>query len=131
MTDLNSLIPAGSGWVLDGATAVNDAGQIAGYGTINGAAHAFLLTPATPTGLDRPSIGAAGVTAVTPTNPFPGDQPGSQGSAAEVPIDLAPTEPTISARSAQVADSDALPGATYPMYDLASDDMAGRPRRKK
>ncbi len=48
MTDLNSLIPAGSGWVLNHASAVNDAGQIAGFGTINGVEHAFLLTPRRP-----------------------------------------------------------------------------------
>ena len=45
MQDLNNLIPAGSGWVLEGATAINDSGQITGQGTIGGAAHAFLLTP--------------------------------------------------------------------------------------
>jgi probable HAF family extracellular repeat protein len=45
MRDLNSLIPAGSGWVLQYATGINDAGQITGYGTVNGQVHAFLLTP--------------------------------------------------------------------------------------
>lgn len=44
--DLNSLIPVGTGWVLNGATAINDAGQIVGYGTTpEGTVHAFLLTP--------------------------------------------------------------------------------------
>jgi probable HAF family extracellular repeat protein len=45
MEDLNSLIPANSGWLLKQASAINDAGQIAGYGTIHGETHAFLLTP--------------------------------------------------------------------------------------
>ena len=45
ITDLNSLIPAGSGWVLNRATGINDAGQIVGSGTINGVLHVFLLTP--------------------------------------------------------------------------------------
>lgn len=45
MLDLNSLITPNSGWVLESATAINDHGQIAGYGTINGATRAFLLTP--------------------------------------------------------------------------------------
>jgi probable HAF family extracellular repeat protein len=45
MTDLNSLIPAGSGWVLTSARGINDAGQIVGTGTISGVQHAFLLTP--------------------------------------------------------------------------------------
>lgn len=40
------MIPAGSGWVLGEAYAINDAGQIAGYGNIGGEEHAFLLTPA-------------------------------------------------------------------------------------
>ena len=42
---LNSLIPANSGWVLNAATAINDRGQIAGYGVINGQTHAFRLDP--------------------------------------------------------------------------------------
>ena len=41
MTDLNSLLPANSGWVLQTANAINDSGQIAGWGTINGQTHAF------------------------------------------------------------------------------------------
>lgn len=43
--DLNSLIPADSGWVLINANAINNVGQITGYGTIHGYNHAFLLTP--------------------------------------------------------------------------------------
>jgi probable HAF family extracellular repeat protein len=43
--DLNSLIPANSGWVLINANAINNVGQITGYGTIHGYNHAFLLTP--------------------------------------------------------------------------------------
>jgi len=43
--DLNSLIPSASGWVLINANAINNAGQITGYGTIKGSNHAFLLTP--------------------------------------------------------------------------------------
>ncbi len=45
MTDLNSLLPSGSGWNLGGATGINDSGQIVGYGIDNGQDHAFLLTP--------------------------------------------------------------------------------------
>jgi probable HAF family extracellular repeat protein len=45
MVDLNTLIPSGSGWTLSVANAINDAGQIVGYGTNpNGEVHAFLLT---------------------------------------------------------------------------------------
>jgi len=45
MHDLNKLIPAGSGWVLINANAINDLGQITGYGTKGGRNRAFLLTP--------------------------------------------------------------------------------------
>jgi probable HAF family extracellular repeat protein len=44
--DLTTLIPSGSGWsFLSGATGINDAGQITGWGVINGEAHAFRLDP--------------------------------------------------------------------------------------
>jgi probable HAF family extracellular repeat protein len=42
--DLNSLLPEDSGWELVEARGINDAGQIVGYGTINGQTHAFVLT---------------------------------------------------------------------------------------
>jgi probable HAF family extracellular repeat protein len=45
MLDLNSLIPANSGWVLQFANGINDQGQIVGEGTLNGQAEGFLLTP--------------------------------------------------------------------------------------
>lgn len=45
MTDLNTLIPANSGWVLQSAGHINDVGQIVGFGVLNGNLHAFLLTP--------------------------------------------------------------------------------------
>ena len=43
--DLNTMIPAGSGWVLIDARGINAAGQIVGMGTINGQEHGYLLTP--------------------------------------------------------------------------------------
>jgi probable HAF family extracellular repeat protein len=45
MRDLNSLIAPSSGWELTNGIAINDAGQIAGFGTIGGETHAFLATP--------------------------------------------------------------------------------------
>jgi probable HAF family extracellular repeat protein len=44
-TDLNTLIPANSGWRLQFANDINDAGQIAGRGLLNGQIRGFLLTP--------------------------------------------------------------------------------------
>nr|AIE90223.1 hypothetical protein [uncultured marine thaumarchaeote AD1000_01_F04] len=43
--DLNDAIPPESPWSLQHARAINDAGQIAGWGEINGETHGFLLTP--------------------------------------------------------------------------------------
>ena len=45
MTDLNALIPAHSGWILEEARSINDAGQIVGQGLHHGQERAFLLTP--------------------------------------------------------------------------------------
>jgi probable HAF family extracellular repeat protein len=47
MTDLNTLLPAGSGWVLTSATGITEGGQVVGTGTLGGSARAFLLTPPT------------------------------------------------------------------------------------
>lgn len=55
MTDLNSLI-ATSGWVLTSARAINDRGQIAGVGTLNGSNSGFLLTPIDSGAVQPPSI---------------------------------------------------------------------------
>jgi probable HAF family extracellular repeat protein len=46
LKDLNTLIPAGAGWELNEATAINDAGQVVGVGTHGGQQRAFLLSPA-------------------------------------------------------------------------------------
>jgi probable HAF family extracellular repeat protein len=47
LVDLNTLLEpvSGAGWILTGAVAINDHGQIAGYGTLNGVDRGFLLTP--------------------------------------------------------------------------------------
>lgn len=45
MQDLNTLIRAGSGWVLNSVSAINTSGQIVGSGTLNGQSCGFLLTP--------------------------------------------------------------------------------------
>ncbi len=43
--DLSDCIPSSSGWKLFYAEAINDDGQIAGYGYINGKGRAFLMSP--------------------------------------------------------------------------------------
>lgn len=45
MIDLNRTIPDRSGWVLTVARGINNRGEITGWGTINGATHAYLLSP--------------------------------------------------------------------------------------
>jgi len=45
--DLNALVAVNSGWVLEDARSINDAGQIVGRGAYRGKEHAFLLTPLT------------------------------------------------------------------------------------
>jgi|GEM_PF-800963 len=45
MVDLNTLINPFSGWELLDAMSINNVGQIAGQGLINGEYHAYLLTP--------------------------------------------------------------------------------------
>jgi len=42
---LRPTIPKNSPWYLLDAESINDAGQIVGYGTINGNVHAFIATP--------------------------------------------------------------------------------------
>ena len=43
MTDLNTLLSAGDGWVLQRASGINDQGQVVGWGINNGVRRAFLL----------------------------------------------------------------------------------------
>jgi uncharacterized repeat protein (TIGR01451 family) len=45
LTDLNDLIPPGSGWLLTRTTAINDAGRIGGQGVFDGATAGFQLFP--------------------------------------------------------------------------------------
>ena len=45
LIDLNTLLPRNSGWLLTEARDINDHGQIAGSGILNGHQRAFLLTP--------------------------------------------------------------------------------------
>ena len=66
LTDLNSLLPPGSGWELTGALGINDAGQIVGGGVINGQEHAYLLTPAAMPGLPNTGGGDAPAQAPPP-----------------------------------------------------------------
>jgi hypothetical protein len=50
MINLQTRIPADSGWVLEQACSINDRGQIGGFGWHNGELRAYLLTPEKETG---------------------------------------------------------------------------------
>ena len=45
VTDLNTLIAPGSGWVLQSATGIDISGNVVGYGTLHGDVRAFRLAP--------------------------------------------------------------------------------------
>ncbi|GFE57670.1 hypothetical protein [Geobacter sp. AOG1] len=45
MTDLNTLLPASSGWNIEEVRDINDKGQIIGSGLLNGERHAFIFSP--------------------------------------------------------------------------------------
>ena len=62
--DLNGLIGATSGWVLNEAYGINNSGQIAGMGTFQGQSRAFRLD------LDQPQL--AGLAASESAVPEPG-----------------------------------------------------------
>lgn len=62
MVDLNSLIAPDSDWTLLSANAINDAGQIVGFGGIGFEDHAFLLTPVPePSALTLAALTAVGL----------------------------------------------------------------------
>jgi probable HAF family extracellular repeat protein len=57
MVDLNSLLPANSGWQLVSASFLNDAGQVVGFGILNGKPGWYLFTPSSA---NRPPTANAG-----------------------------------------------------------------------
>jgi uncharacterized repeat protein (TIGR01451 family) len=82
VTDLNTLIPAGSGWELSVAYDINDRGQIVGVGSRDGTPRGFLLNPASLaadlgvslTAAPDPALAGTPVTFVaTVTNDGPSD----------------------------------------------------------
>lgn len=94
ITDLNTVIPTGSGWMLAAASSINEIGQIAGWGmNPTGQLHGFLLTPAgagvagakaTPDGTIAP-VASAVVTAVFPDCFYMEDPSRASGIRVEAP----------------------------------------------
>ena len=68
VVDLNTMIPANSGWQLTIAIAINDRGQIIGEGTSNNIPRSFLLTPVPwPASGSPASTSSAPISAETPS----------------------------------------------------------------
>lgn len=64
--DLNALLPAGSGWFLQVAFDVDNAGRIVGFGLHGGVTRPFLLTPNCAGGFTVTSAGCPGSGALPP-----------------------------------------------------------------
>ena len=71
LIDLNTLLPAESGWQLAAARGINDSGWIIGSGTLNGQAHAYLLKPVASTGTSRIALeGVPDLSKISPAAPL-------------------------------------------------------------
>ena len=66
IVNLNNAVPLPAGWRLVAATAINDAGQIAGVAEVGGARHGFLLTPDTTPPDTAPPTTTATLTPASP-----------------------------------------------------------------
>lgn len=83
LIDLSTTLPANSGWMLQAAVAINDNGQIAGYGfNSDFEQHAFLLTPV-PQDTSPPTTTAA----------LAGTQAGANVYVGSVQVTLSATDP--------------------------------------
>jgi probable HAF family extracellular repeat protein len=103
LTNLNTVIPAGSGITLLEAYGINNAGQIVGRGsTATSSNRAFLLTPV---GVDKPSISIGDVTVVEGNT-------GTKPATFTLSLSAASTEPVTvafaTANGTATADSDYL-----------------------
>ena len=81
-TNLNSLLPANSGWVLGAASAINDSGQIVGVGVVAGGAnHAFLYSGGSITDLGTlPGDAQSGAAAINDSGEVVGSSSSADGS---------------------------------------------------
>jgi probable HAF family extracellular repeat protein len=120
LQDLNSLIPSDSGWVVRVAQALNDSGQIAGFGYHNGQERAFLLTPlvspapAPAVSTEAKVAGGRLLAAVAPVNT--GERDPALSAAARTLVNLPPfTSPTPE------------PSLAFPAHRAAPDTDAGVP----
>jgi probable HAF family extracellular repeat protein len=95
MTDLNDLLPPGSGWTLEEARGINDAGLIVGWGFHFGQKHAYLLKLGPPS--TSPGMASALVGATLDLSAQPMASGGTVPRAAQPEGIIAPPIPAISA----------------------------------
>jgi len=105
MTDLNGLVPTGSGWELMEARGINSAGQITGWGMHDGRTNGFLLTP-----VSAPVIMTAG----------PSAQIVGAGAPILLQMQMSASEPLT---YQWLRDGVAIPGATNATLKIAAMGM--------
>jgi probable HAF family extracellular repeat protein len=106
MADLNELIVPAPGWVLNSALAINENGEIIGYGTVAGARRSFLVRPLPPpAGRPRPR------------------------PAAQAPRAL-PATPSAPPHRRRQRGADAAAIGACAASDCAVPSVAGKPRRR-
>ncbi len=129
LSDLNSLIPSGTGWTLEVAKAINDKGLIVAFGSQNGGPlHVLLLTPQTAT----TALAAPAARSMPDSTPSP-IRPTAAAAAASVRISaVAPDGPGPGGQSgpAPTAHRAAAPPADLPIFDFALADLMALPRPK-
>jgi uncharacterized membrane protein len=129
LSDLNSLIPRGTGWTLGEASAINDNGLIVAFGSQNGGpTHVLLLTPQT-----SPAAGVPKAAATTSALASGSNRPTNAAPAASVWISpISPGGPGVGGqyRPAPTADPADAPPAYLTIFDFALADLAARTRPK-
>lgn len=112
MVDLNSLLPSGSGWILQAANSVNDSGLIVGYGLYQGVQHGFLLSP--------PGLGVAPVIVSQPV----GGQ-AAEGGSFTFTVAVNGTQPLGFQWQKDKADLEGATGSSLVLTHLNAFDSAG------
>jgi probable HAF family extracellular repeat protein len=107
MTDLNNLLPSGTGWTLMEARGINASGQIVGWGMLGGRTNAFLLTP---------------VSAPVMTLSAPGAQIVGPGTPVTLTMQMSAGEPLT---YQWLRDGTPIPGQTNQTLNLAGMTMSG------
>jgi probable HAF family extracellular repeat protein len=132
-----------SGWVLQSVAAINDSGQVIGYGTIGGQTHGFLLDLTTLT----PSSATAGAAAFTltvtgiGTNFVPGATVNWNGTALATTY-VSATEVTASVPASLIAvagtalvtvttNEGTLAGGTFTIHPPRRLGLPGEPERRR